>query len=159
MSRLVHKPSQRLGHVLALSFGAGLSPVWPGTVGAVVGLVLAAGLALLSVPLQIVGLTALFFVGVWASGVVATATGTEDPQIVVIDESFGAAAVVLALPAEPLWWIAGFVAFRAFDILKPFPVNWAHDKVTGGMGIMLDDAAAALYAILVLCPIAWLLAS
>lgn len=158
MSRLVHKPSQRLGHVLALSFGAGLSPVWPGTVGAVVGLALAAGLAMLSVPLQLAGLAALFVVGVWASGVVATATGTEDPQIVVIDESFGAAAVVLALPAEPLWWIAGFIAFRAFDILKPFPVNWVQDRVKGGTGIMLDDAAAALYAILVLAPIAWVLA-
>ena len=159
MSRLVHKPSQRLGHVLALSFGAGLSPVWPGTVGAVVGLALAAGLAMLSVPLQLAGLAALFVVGVWASGVVATATGTDDPQIVVIDESFGAAAVVLALPAEPLWWIAGFIAFRAFDILKPFPVNWVQDRVKGGAGIMLDDAAAALYAILVLAPIAWFLAS
>ena len=158
MSRLVHKPSQRLGHVLALSFGAGLSPVWPGTVGAVVGLALAAGLAMLSVPLQLAGLAALFVVGVWASGVVATATGTDDPQIVVIDESFGAATVVLALPAEPLWWIAGFIAFRAFDILKPFPVNWVQDRVKGGAGIMLDDAAAALYAILVLAPIAWVLA-
>jgi len=158
MSRLVHKPSQRLGYVLALSFGAGLSPVWPGTVGAAVGLVLAAGLAVLSVPLQLAGLALLLVVGIWASGVVAEATGTEDPQIVVIDESFGAAAVVLALPAEPLWWIAGFVAFRAFDILKPFPVNWVQDHVKGGAGIMLDDAAAALYAILVLAPIAWVLA-
>ncbi|MBC2860996.1 phosphatidylglycerophosphatase A [Stappia sp. 28M-7] len=158
MSRLVHKPSQRLGHVLALSFGAGLSPVWPGTVGAAVGLVMAAGLAPFSAAIQLAGLALLLLVGIWASGVVADATGTDDPQIVVIDESFGAAAVVLALPAEPLWWIAGFVAFRAFDILKPFPVNWVQDHVKGGAGIMLDDAAAALYAILVLCPLAWLLA-
>lgn len=152
MFRLVDRVKQGLAYALALSLGAGLSPVWPGTVGAVVGLAMAAGLAMLPVPLQLAGLAALFFVGVWASGAVAAATYTEDPQIVVIDESFGAAAVVLALPAEPLWWALGFLAFRFFDIAKPFPVDWVQDHVKGGTGIMLDDAAAALYAIAILWP-------
>ena len=110
---------RRLAHILALSFGAGLSPVWPGTVGAAVGLLFAAALLPLAPALQAGLLAALLLVGIWSSAIVAADTGEDDPQIVVIDESFGAAAVVLALPAEPLWWIAGFIAFRAFDILKP----------------------------------------
>lgn len=148
---------RRLAHILALSFGAGLSPVWPGTVGAAVGLLFAAALLPLSPLLQAVFLAGLLAVGIWASAIVAADTGEEDPQIVVIDESFGAAAVVLALPAEPLWWIAGFVAFRAFDILKPWPVNWIQDNIPGGSGIMLDDAAASLAALVVLLPLVALL--
>jgi phosphatidylglycerophosphatase A len=148
---------RRLAHILALSFGAGLSPVWPGTVGAAVGLVFAAALLPLAPALQAGLLAALLLVGIWASAIVAADTGEDDPQIVVIDESFGAAAVVLALPAEPVWWIAGFIAFRAFDILKPWPVNWVQDSVPGGAGIMLDDAAASAFALIVLLPLVYLL--
>ncbi|WP_029059338.1 phosphatidylglycerophosphatase A family protein [Stappia stellulata] len=147
---------RRLAHILALSFGAGLSPVWPGTAGAAVGLVFAAALLPLAPTLQVVLLAALLVVGIWASAIVAADTGEDDPQIVVIDETFGAAAVVLALPADVLWWIVGFIAFRAFDILKPWPVNWVQDTVPGGTGIMLDDAAAALFALIVLLPVVFL---
>ncbi|SDU33765.1 phosphatidylglycerophosphatase A [Stappia sp. ES.058] len=150
---------RRLAHILALSFGAGLSPVWPGTVGAAVGILFAAALLPLAPVLQAVVLAALLALGIWASAIVAADTGEEDPQIVVIDESFGAAAVVLALPAEPLWWIAGFIAFRAFDILKPWPVNWVQDSVPGGAGIMLDDAAASVFTLIVLLPIVYFIPS
>ncbi|WP_349358145.1 phosphatidylglycerophosphatase A [Stappia sp.] len=143
----------RLARLLALSFGAGLSPVWPGTVGAALGLPLAAALLPLQLPVQIAALALVFAVGVWASAVVARDTGEEDPQIVVIDETFGAAAVLIALPEHPVWWIAGFIAFRAFDILKPWPVDWVQDRVKGGLGIMADDAAAAAYAIALLGPL------
>lgn len=159
MSRLVHRMKRDVGHAFALSFGAGLSPVWPGTVGAVVGLLYAVLLLLLPATGQLIGLFALFAIGTWASSVVATASGEDDPQRVVVDESFGAAATVLVLPQDPLWWIAGFIAFRFFDIVKPFPVDWVQGRVKGGAGIMLDDAAAALYAIAVLWPLSRLLAA
>lgn len=148
---------RRLAYLVGLSLGAGHAPFWPGTFGAAVGLLFAASLMPLAWPVKLAGLVLLFVIGVWASAAVAADTGLEDPQIVVVDESFGAAAVVLVLPFDPLWWAAGFIAFRAFDILKPFPVNWVQDTVKGGLGIMLDDAAAALYAILLLLPASWLL--
>ncbi|WP_306029019.1 phosphatidylglycerophosphatase A [Stappia sp. MMSF_3263] len=158
MSRLVHRVKQGLAHTLALSFGAGLSPVWPGTVGAAVGLLCAVLLRTVPPAGQVAGLVLMLMIGIWASAIVARACREDDPQCVVIDESFGAAATVLALPPEPLWWALGFVAFRFFDIVKPFPVNWVQDHVKGGTGIMLDDAAAALYAIAVLWPVSRLLA-
>lgn len=145
-----------LAHSLALSLGAGLSPVWPGTVGAAVGLLVALPLASASVAMKLAALAVLFLAGTWASSVVETARGSEDPQDIVIDETFGAAAVVLFLPASWAWWLAGFIAFRVFDIAKIWPVDWLQDTVKGGLGIMLDDAGAALYALLLLVPIAWL---
>ncbi|MHC5656104.1 phosphatidylglycerophosphatase A family protein [Stappia sp. ICDLI1TA098] len=146
---------QILADCLAYSFGAGLSPVWPGTVGAAVGLLVAWPLAGAGVAQQAIALALLFAVGTWASACVARDRGEEDPQVVVVDETFGAAAVVLFLPVDPVWWLAGFLAFRFFDIRKVWPVDWLQDTVKGGLGIMLDDAGAALYALLVLIPLAW----
>lgn len=137
----------RLAYAIGLSGGAGLAPFWPGTFGALVGLPLAYALQLLPIALAMAALAAVFAIGTWASSRVALDRGEEDPQIVVIDETFGAAATVLALPFHPVWWLAGFVAFRFFDIVKPWPVNALQDGVKGGLGIMLDDAAAALQAI------------
>ncbi|MXN64643.1 phosphatidylglycerophosphatase A [Stappia sp. GBMRC 2046] len=144
------KGLSRLAFGIGLSGGAGLAPFWPGTFGALVGLPLAYALQLLPVALVVAALAGLFAVGTWASARVARDRGEEDPQIVVIDETFGAAATVLALPLHPVWWLAGFVAFRFFDIVKPWPVNALQDGVKGGFGIMLDDAAAALQAIVLL---------
>ena len=146
-------------HSLALSLGAGLSPVWPGTVGAAVGLVVALPFALSDMTTKLVFLAGLFAVGVWASAHVARLRGTEDPQEVVIDETFGAAAVVLFLPTGIAWWIAGFLAFRFFDINKIWPVNRLQDEIKGGLGIMVDDAGAALWSLAVLVPLAWALSA
>lgn len=138
--------SPKLAYLLAISAGAGLSPMWPGTVGAVVGVAFAAALIPASPWLMAVAILGLFAVGVWASSHVVSRTGTDDPQIVVIDETFGAAATLSMLPVDPLWWAAGFLAFRFFDSVKPWPIHLAHEKVRGGLGIMLDDAAAAFFA-------------
>lgn len=96
--------------------------------------------------LIVVAYMAVFAVGVWASSHVVSRTGTEDPQIVVIDETFGTAATLSMLPLDPVWWAAGFLAFRFFDVAKPWPIGIVHEKVGGGLGIMLDDAAAAVFA-------------
>ncbi|TIX96629.1 MAG: phosphatidylglycerophosphatase A [Mesorhizobium sp.] len=136
----------KLAYLLATSAGAGLSPLWPGTAGAAVGVVLAAMLIPASPWLIVVAYMAVFAVGVWASSHVVSRTGTEDPQIVVIDETFGSAATLSMLPLDPVWWAAGFLAFRFFDVAKPWPIGIVHEKVRGGLGIMLDDAAAAVFA-------------
>ena len=88
-----------------------------------------------------------FAAGCWASARIAEASGIFDPGFVVIDEI---AAQLLILAATPLDWrfyLAAFLLFRVFDIWKPFPVNWLDRTIKGGFGIMLDDIAAALYAL------------
>ncbi|TIX35240.1 MAG: phosphatidylglycerophosphatase A, partial [Mesorhizobium sp.] len=113
----------KFAYLLATSAGAGLSPLWPGTAGAAVGVVLAAMLIPASPWLIVVAYMAVFAVGVWASSHVVSRTGTEDPQIVVIDETFGTAATLSMLPLDPVWWAAGFLAFRFFDVAKPWPIG------------------------------------
>ena len=84
------------------------------------------------------------------SGRLAHASGHKDPGFIVIDE---VAAQLLVLVAAPLDWrayAASFVLFRVFDIAKPWPVRAIERRVEGGLGIMLDDVAAALYAVALL---------
>jgi phosphatidylglycerophosphatase A len=91
-----------------------------------------------------------FVVGWWASAAVARASRRDDPGFIVIDE---VAAQWLVLVAAPLDWrayAAAFLLFRLFDIAKPWPARVIERRVKGGLGIMLDDVAAALYAVLLL---------
>ena len=112
---------RRLAHILALSFGAGLSPVWPGTVGAAVGLLFAAALLPLAPALQAGLLAALLLVGIWSSAIVAADTGEDDPQIAVVDG--GRAELQLELP-EFLDMLCAF-ALRCAAALTPNPIPQA----------------------------------
>ena len=139
-------------HLLALGFGVGLVPVAPGTAATA-----AAGLAgwwLMPLPLParatLVALLAL--AGIRICGESSRRLGTRDHPAVVWDEIVGFLAVSLVLPPEPLWWFAAFVLFRLFDIVKPWPVGYLDRRVGGGMGIMLDDLAAAGLAVACLTP-------
>lgn len=152
---------RKLAYGIAISGGAGLVPSGPGTAGSVVGVVLAA--ALMSGGSQflaLLGCALVFAVGVWAADAICRDSGLNDPQTVVIDETAGCAFVLCCLPFEPLWWVAGFVAFRFFDILKPWPIHVVESRFSGGLGVMLDDAAAAIMAagslLIVLQAIRWL---
>lgn len=136
----------RIAFWIAVCGGAGLSPFWPGTMGTLGGVALAWLLVAATPVLTTLFLAALFAAGVWAASAVAADHGSGDPQFVVVDETFGAAATLVLLPAEPLWWLAGFLAFRLFDVVKPWPASFAHRHVRGGLGIMLDDAIAAIYS-------------
>jgi phosphatidylglycerophosphatase A len=139
---------RRLAFAIAVSGGAGLLPVWPGTAGAAVGVLIAAALlAGNSLWVAFAGCALVFAAGVWAASAMCRESGLDDPQTVVIDETFGCAAVLCSLPADPLWWAAGFVAFRFFDTAKPWPIHAVEDRVKGGLGVMLDDAAAAAAAV------------
>lgn len=93
---------------------------------------------------------AAFLIGWWAAARAFQATAASDPGWVVIDEIAGQWLALLAVPRQLWLYAAAFLAFRLFDIWKPFPVSWCDRNVKGGIGIMLDDVAAALYASLVL---------
>jgi phosphatidylglycerophosphatase A len=136
----------RVAFWIAVSGGPGLFPYWPGTAGAILGVIIAFALTFTDTPLTAAVLVGLFAAGAWAAFVVETEWRVDDPQFVSVDETFGAAATLCLLPAEPAWWAAGFLAFRILDVAKPWPASLVHRKMRGGLAIMLDDAIAAAMA-------------
>ena len=138
-------------HFIALGFGAGLSPVAPGTVGTAFALL--AGLALSAVmpPLAVAFLAVpLFFLGIWACGGAGRHLGVEDHGAFVWDEIV-AFLPLAALTHQSLFLQAlAFALFRLFDIWKPFPIRQFERRVRGGFGVMLDDVLAAGYAFVAL---------
>ena len=140
---------------IASGFGSGFSPRAPGTVGSAVAML--PWLWLRTLPLHYYALAVLlaFVIGVWASTWVVRRSGVQDPQVVVWDEFVGVWIALIAAPAGWIWMLAGFALFRLFDIWKPWPVNWADEKIGGGVGVMLDDVFAGFYALIVMEIAAW----
>lgn len=141
---------------IATGFGTGFAPYASGTVGTLAALV--PWLAFRHLPLwqYLVLLVAAFALGVWAAQRVIDTIEVQDPGIVVWDEFVGLWIALTAAPAGWEWAVGGFVLFRFFDILKPWPVSWADNHCKGGVGAMLDDAFAGFYALVMLQTIAYL---
>lgn len=142
---------------LALSTvgGVGYVRFAPGTFGSAAGLLLW-WLLPASLPAHLGAIVALFVVGSWAGSVAERHFATTDPSPVVLDEVVG---MLITLLWNPVGWggaIAGFLLFRAADIVKPYPANRL-EALHGGLGVMADDAMAAVYANLVLRAGVWLL--
>jgi len=144
-------------NLLAFGLGTGLSPVAPGTVGSLLGVVA----AWLVQPLPLlarlgIGL-ALIVIGIWLCGTSARRIGVHDHSGIVWDEIAAMYMVLFWMPFSVGWWLAGFLLFRVFDIWKPWPISDLDHRMAGGAGIMLDDLAAALYAASLLALGGWLL--
>jgi phosphatidylglycerophosphatase A len=137
-------------HFLAFGFGAGAMPVAPGTFGTLVAIPLYIWLA----PLPLLAYLAVVFVmlvlGIWLCHVTARDIGVHDHGGIVWDEIVGYLLTMVAAPPGWLWIVLGFILFRLFDIVKPWPIGLADKRVSGGFGIMLDDVIAALYAWLIM---------
>jgi phosphatidylglycerophosphatase A len=133
-------------HFLATAFGAGLAPRAPGTAGTLVGLLPA--WLLLDLPLTVrVGIVAVLFgAGIYICGESAKRLETHDHPAIVFDEVVGLLATTLVLSGSPLWLLPAFVLFRVFDIWKPWPIRDMDHRLAGGLGIMLDDMMAGVYA-------------
>lgn len=134
---------------IALGAGLGLAPKAPGTFGTVLGIPL-----LLIMPQNLIAyaivVLALFALGVWCCDVCAKNLGVHDHPGIVWDEVVGYLITMAAVPRNLWWVIAGFVVFRLFDIIKPWPISWVDRQVHGGLGIMLDDVLAAFFALIVM---------
>jgi phosphatidylglycerophosphatase A len=95
--------------------------------------------------------------GSWICGRAAELSGEHDHGGIVWDEFVGVWLVLLLLPSvawqgdnQAWWWIAAFLSFRFFDIIKPWPIRWIDQRVSGGFGILLDDVVAAVFAVVVI---------
>lgn len=137
--------------LLATWFGAGLVPGAPGTWGSLAALPCAWVIETAGCHRALAAAAALCFaLGWWAAGTVARASGRTDPGFIVIDEVAAQWLVLLAAPLDWRAYIAAFLLFRVFDIAKPWPIRRIEQRVQGGLGIMLDDVGAALYALVLL---------
>lgn len=137
---------------LGFGFGSGLAPKAPGTFGTLPALPLAwillflgsgkIGLIILSV--------VLFFIGIWICNVTECDLGVHDYGGIVWDEIVAMLLILAFVPQTVLWWLMAFLVFRFFDAVKPPPIKWFDQKVSGGFGVMLDDIIAAIMSIMVL---------
>jgi phosphatidylglycerophosphatase A len=133
----------------AFGFGSGLLTRAPGTMGTLA----AVPIAMLLSHFDLLGfwfLALAFLLGVWVCGSTSRKLGVEDYGGIVWDEMVSFWLVVAFVPFHWAWLLAGFILFRGFDILKPWPISLLDENFKGGWGIMLDDILAALYAILIL---------
>ena len=143
-------PADRIAIVVATGLGTGYGPLVPGTWGSIPGVALgwlverrAGGWGVAAAAC----VAALF--GTWAAGRAERYWGEKDPGRVVVDEIAGQLVTLCFLPATPQVLLAGFVVFRVFDIVKPWPARRL-ESLPGGSGIMADDLMAGLYANLIL---------
>ncbi len=142
---------------LAFGFGTGLSPFAPGTVGSLLGVALAWLTIDLGLYVQLGVAVAISVVGIWICGESARRIGVHDHGGIVWDEIAGMYVTLLVAPPTVLGYALGFVLFRLFDIAKPWPIRDLDHRLGGGLGIMLDDLAAALYALILLGLYGWLM--
>lgn len=137
-------------HFLALGFGSGLAAKAPGTFGTLA----AVPLYLLLAQLPLIWYLALTLVcvlaGIYICDKAAKDMGVHDHGAIVWDEVAGLLITMIAAPAGLMWLIVGFVLFRLFDIIKPWPIRWLDAKVEGGFGIMIDDVLAGIFALVCL---------
>ncbi|MGE5340503.1 MAG: phosphatidylglycerophosphatase A [Candidatus Omnitrophota bacterium] len=138
--------------LVATCLNIGRIPLAPGTWGSLATMLLVYFIgpyyqAPLYVQLLIIGM--VFLLGIPAANQAERHFGKKDPGQCVIDEVAGQMVTLLAVPHNNMYYVAGFFLFRFFDILKPFPIRKL-EKIPGGLGIMIDDIAAGVYASLVL---------
>ncbi|MFZ1641274.1 MAG: phosphatidylglycerophosphatase A [Candidatus Contendobacter sp.] len=133
-------------HFLALGFGSGCAPKAPGTFGTLAAIPLYLLIQPLPLWTYLLLTVAGFALGVWICDRAARDLGVHDHPAIVWDEVIGYFITMIAAPPGWLWIIAGFALFRLFDILKPWPIRQADQRVGGGFGIMFDDLLAAGYA-------------
>jgi len=146
-------------HLLALGFGTGLIPKLPGTAGTLVGVLFYILLQFLPWPIYTALTVILAMAGIWICGRTAIDIGVHDHPGIVWDEIVGYLITMLLAPSGWMWILIGFCLFRFFDIYKPWPIGWVDKRVSGGLGIMADDVLAAVYSMISLRIIAYVLES
>jgi len=133
----------------AAGFGAGYSPIAPGTMGTLVAIPIYFFLSFIPFPLYELTIITFFFLSSWISDKAQRHWGKRDHPRIVIDEMVGFLITMLWIPKTTLFIILGFFLFRFFDIVKPPPIRLL-ERVRGGYGVVLDDVMAGIYANIIL---------
>ncbi len=143
---LFHSPAS----VLAFGFGTGLVPVAPGTFGTLPGLLIVAVLAKVPLIAYLPVVLTAFVAGVFICDLASKQLGSHDHGAIVWDEIVGMMITMIAVPLSLGTLLLGFLLFRLFDVVKPWPIRWLDRHVDGGFGIMIDDVLAGIFACVVL---------
>ena len=143
-------------HFLSLGFGSGLAPKAPGTFGTLAAIPVYLALANTSSEIYLSITILLFILGIYFCQFTADAVGVHDHPGIVWDEIVGFLVTMSFVKCSLISVTAGFLLFRFFDILKPWPIAWLDKKVQGGFGIMLDDLLAAIFSAALLAYIEYL---
>ncbi len=137
-------------YCLTLGFGTGLSPKAPGTVGTLLGFPLYYLVTMPGIPWLIPVLLGISFVlGIWLCDATSRVLGEADHPAIVWDEIVAMAMVLSLTPATWPWQVTAFAVFRFFDIVKPWPIRVVDRTMKHGLGVMLDDAVAAVFTVMV----------
>ena len=144
-------------HLLAIGFGSGASPIMPGTMGTLVAIPIYLAMQLLPVPFYTIIMAIMIVVGFWICDVADRAAGVHDHSSIVWDEIVGFLLTMWAVLATWQTVILGFLLFRLFDIWKPWPISWMNEKIGGGVGVVVDDLMAGVFAAIVLHSVMWFL--
>ncbi len=137
-------------HFLALGFGSGLAPKAPGTFGTLVAVPLVLLFSNLSPFYLALLILFMSLSGIYICGKAAKDAGVHDHGAIVWDEIVGLMITMFMMPITWQTMLVGFVLFRFFDILKPWPISYLDKNCTGGFGIMIDDIVAGLAAWLIM---------
>ncbi len=141
-------PSMRkIARFLAQGFGSGKAPFAPGTFGTLVAIPIYFLLRELTPIVYGLVVIAMFALGIWICQITEQDIGEHDHASIVWDEIVGYLITMFMAPAGWVWIATGFLLFRLFDIWKPFPIRTLERRIQGGLGNMLDDVLAALYAL------------
>lgn len=137
-------------HWLATGFGSGLAPVAAGTFGTLAAIPFYLLFAQLPLSVYLVLIIVSSIAGIRICESATKAIGVSDHGSIVWDEFVGFWITMIAAPKEWTWLIAGFLIFRFFDIIKPWPIRWLDRYVKGGLGIMVDDILAGAFGLIVM---------
>ena len=137
-------------HLLALGFGSGLAPKAPGTFGTLAAIPLFYLISGLEWPFYLAITVLAAIVGVWICDESANRLQVHDHPAIVWDEIVGYLVTMFMVPVTFEWISIGFILFRFFDILKPWPISWFDKKMQGGLGIMMDDVVAGIFAAVII---------
>lgn len=148
---------QKPSYFVAFGFGAGCIPVAPGTFGTLMAIPFYLMMQSLSLTIYLTLLILITIGSVWLSQKVSEEIQVHDHPGMCLDEIVGFLVTMCGAPFGIGWIILGFILFRFFDILKPWPINYIDQKVSGGFGMILDDIVAGIFSLIILQIIAWIL--
>jgi phosphatidylglycerophosphatase A len=143
-------------HLVAFGFGAGLSPYAPGTFGTLIAIPIVLFVMQFGLVAHLVFAIFASVFGIYVCGESARRLNMHDHPGIVWDEITGFAFTMLLVPVQIYWVLAGFALFRLLDIWKPWPIREADHSLPGGLGIMLDDIIAGIFAAAILFAIKFL---